>query len=596
MDKLPNIYISAPELAKSPSVRFFAFTNNEHFSAHGWEVVLKDFGLQYNRFITQSRWPKFQAHHEPIIQQQCTVVFYIDGNVVPKNSLQNFQEEARRILASESQLSQRKHQDNPTPEEEFQRILRGSKDIQPNVEKSLEWLHAQPDYSSDCQMYGNSNFGYAVNSKAYRQTADFFWSHYAKEEDSWRDQPLWCYSLHHTKTVPLDIPMEDLFAIERKRNGMGGHKYNGNALNSALAAAKRIQRRKEGKMNLLCTANSPQFVLGSHKLRCEDFAKWTAKCAHGVNMTSGIAYDELQATIPKTEWDFDATVFTKSVPRGSRTFGGAQGLGKIFVDMVDEYTMKDGTISTDFTVILQTLWEKERFRRHKHAVVEHWYNSYPADMELGDADPEIVPIVSNDTDKPLRFGTVWFVVDSDEGNCPSTNGINDVSYDCLVRSFNIEEWYSSTMNTTEAAQEVEAIMADPMLGRGKLYFNLFQKYDVLVALAKNHRKKLRYGNVQRIVSQFRSGVPVLVEVRGEVLRHFMDKYNYMCAFERDYSGKASNYSSSLWTFEEAVQHMKDPAVRRECQRQGLEIAKDYSPNAIGKKFLKALGYAGEFQC
>jgi hypothetical protein len=258
--------------------------------------------------------------------------------------------------------------------------------------------------------------------------------------------------------------------------------------------------------------------------------------------------------------------------------------------------MKDSTINSDFTVILQTKWEKERFRRHKHSVVEHWYNSFPADMDLGDAEPELVPIISNDTSKKLNLGTIWFVLNSQEGQCPNATGIRGVSYDCLIKSFHIEDWYASMVNTPGAAQEVEAIMAEPTLGRGKLYYNLFHRYDVLVALAKNNQKKLRYGNVQRIVSQFRSGVPVLMEVRGEVLNHFMDKFHYNCAFERDYPGKVGNYSSSIWTFEEAVERMKDPEVRRECQRQGLEIAKEYSPNAIGKKFLKALGYTGEFQC
>ncbi|KAL3924981.1 MAG: hypothetical protein SGILL_000705 [Bacillariaceae sp.] len=300
------------------------------------------------------------------------------------------------------------------------------------------------------------------------------------------------------------------------------------------------------------------------------------------------------ATTPKPKLDYDATILTKSVPAGSRTFGASEGLGNIFVDVVDEYSMKDTKINYEFSVILQTPWEKERFRKHKNTkVVEHWYNSYPADMERGDAEPEHMPIISNETNKPLNLATVWFAQPG-EGQCPNATSMEGVSYECLTKSFGIEGWYGGVVTTPDAAKEVETVMADPKLGRGKLYYNLFQNYDVLVALAKNNKEKLRYGNVQRVVSQMRSGVPVLVEVRGDVLKHFMDKFHYKCAFTREDSDGSDRHG--LWTFEEAVENMKDPEVRRECQRQGLEIAKAYSPNVIGKKFLKTIGYTGDFQC
>jgi hypothetical protein len=173
-----------------------------------------------------------------------------------------------------------------------------------------------------------------------------------------------------------------------------------------------------------------------------------------------------------------------------------------------------------------------------------------------------------------------------------------MSYACIEQEFEIEDWYANVVNSTAVEQEVNEIMADSMLGRGKLYYNLFQQYDVMVALAKNNLQKLRYGNVQRIVSQMRSGVPVLVEVRGAVLDHFMDKYKYKCAFQRvdTYKEYRNESQSPYMTFEEAVEKMKDSELRKECQQHGLKIAREYSPNVIGKKFLKAVGYNGDFQC
>ena len=140
--------------------------------------------------------------------------------------------------------------------------------------------------------------------------------------------------------------------------------------------------------------------------------------------------------------------------------------------------------------------------------------------------------------------------------------------------------------------------ANRQLGAGMLYYNTFRKFDALVVLAKNHSMKLEYGNVQRAISQMRSGVPVLLEVRGRVLEDFMNLYNYSCAFRRyHHEPTIINQSyGSLPSFNEAVEKLKNPEARLDCQRQGLEIVNDYSPSKIGQKFLKTVGYRGEFLC
>jgi hypothetical protein len=290
---------------------------------------------------------------------------------------------------------------------------------------------------------------------------------------------------------------------------------------------------------------------------------------------------------------YDASIFVKSYPNISLPM-----YGKMFMDVVDEYWVADNEIPPFVELILQTKWQGEDvFSSHNYSVVEHWYNSYPADMALTGM-PEFIPPIH---DKPnLQIATVWNTRrghDPTEGGCPKVISEN-VSYYCLDKEFDISKWYLKYMKGKDAKCDMERTLANPELGPGMLYYNIFRKYDALVVLAKNHTMKLNYGNVQRTVSQMRSGVPVLVEIRGKVLEDFIKRYNYTCAFQR-YRNEVSiskNAGRNLWSFDEAVENLKIAAVRKECQRQGLEIIKDYSPSQIGQKFLKTVGYKGEFLC
>jgi hypothetical protein len=342
-------------------------------------------------------------------------------------------------------------------------------------------------------------------------------------------------------------------------------------------------------MSILCTSTDPYINFGSYKLRCQDFATLARQCAGtSVNITTNVEiHDILMQPHIYKDYKFDATIITKSLPFESKHFALPTWLGNIYFDLVDNYKIKGSGIHQSFTLILQTERQSELFPDHDYRVVEHWYNSYPADMERGQAMPEHIPAVSNS--RKIRLATVWSLKPF-EGWCPTIDGIEGVSYDCIAQSFEIDQWYSKVSPNPLSEQEIQDIMTDPKYGPGKLYYDLFQNYDVLVALAKNNTFKLHFGNVQRIVSQMRSGVPVLVEVWGPVLQNFVEKYNYPCAFQREHP------QLPYLGFREAMEKMKDPAARRECQHQGLEIAKDYSPTVIGKKFLRAVGYAGDFQC
>ena len=126
----------------------------------------------------------------------------------------------------------------------------------------------------------------------------------------------------------------------------------------------------------------------------------------------------------------------------------------------------------------------------------------------------------------------------------------------------------------------------PILG-WSVHWQAFNKFDVLIVTPKSDWKKLRYGSIQRITSQMRSGTPVLVEVKGLAFKSFVEHYNYTCVYADE---------GGYPTLEQALMRMKDVEYRKECQRQGLKISSDFSPNAIGKKLLRVLGYEGNFHC
>lgn len=184
-DKLFDVNKTVPSMVLSPYYHFFAFSNLKDLKAPGWEVIVKDLG-QYTRWITQSRWPKFQAYKEKIVQDTCEVVFYVDGVISPNDVPKEFQAEAQRILKSPVQFAQRLHSDGGGAEAEFGRIKRQKKDIKANIKASLQWLQSQPDYNKNCTLYENNMFGYSIHSQAFQQAANFFWDHYSKEQDSWR--------------------------------------------------------------------------------------------------------------------------------------------------------------------------------------------------------------------------------------------------------------------------------------------------------------------------------------------------------------------------------------------------------------------------
>ncbi|KAG7337918.1 hypothetical protein IV203_024607 [Nitzschia inconspicua] len=223
-DRLMNPF-ARPDLYTSSKFKFLAFTNHPEFRPRGWTVMLRNY-TSYRRDITKSRWPKFQGFKDPTIRSNCDVVFYFDGQCEVIGSKSDFWNVSQEILQSDIGLAQMLHPKGGDVESEFKRILMDSKDILSNVKKSFAWLHSQDDYRQNIPIYQNKYFAYNPHSSKFQKVANFFWNHYSLEEDSWRDQPLWAYSLHHFNVTPLLLSNTKLIRDKWKHRGINGHRYD----------------------------------------------------------------------------------------------------------------------------------------------------------------------------------------------------------------------------------------------------------------------------------------------------------------------------------------------------------------------------------
>jgi hypothetical protein len=223
-DRLMNP-MTRMDLYRSPNHYFLAFTNHPNFRPRGWTVLLRNYS-DYRRDITKSRWPKFQGFNDPTIQSRCDVVFYMDGPCVVIGNTSMFRTVAQQVLQSSVGLAQTPHPKGGTIEDEFLRIVHGSKDSVHNVNKSLIWMNSQGDYMPDIPIYQNKFFAYNPKSLSFQRLANFFWDHYSLEQDSWRDQPLWAYSLHHLNMTPLVLSNTTLIKDVSRNRGMNGHRYD----------------------------------------------------------------------------------------------------------------------------------------------------------------------------------------------------------------------------------------------------------------------------------------------------------------------------------------------------------------------------------
>jgi hypothetical protein len=90
---------------------------------------------------------------------------------------------------------------------------------------------------------------YDPSNQRFQEASSFFWDRYSQELDSWRDQPLWSYTLHHFNITP-----EVLFKEGKRRQlfimlpaatmGFGGHIHGeSNDQDAAMFRKKQTEKR-----------------------------------------------------------------------------------------------------------------------------------------------------------------------------------------------------------------------------------------------------------------------------------------------------------------------------------------------------------------
>jgi len=209
---------------KDDTVAFYLFSNHNLDLANlGWKTFKLD--LEYRRMITQSRWPKFMAWKISVVEQTCKTVFYIDASSRPKKSqyfLTFIHQMKTKVLDSTVGFAIPRHSFNKDIMMEFKAIRKFRKDVDKNINASLTWLQEQDPLFNQAPLYTNTYFMYQPTSRSWQRMTEYFWDHYALEQDSWRDQPLISYALYRFNYTPVNMP-NDLMTVAKF--GHNGHVY-----------------------------------------------------------------------------------------------------------------------------------------------------------------------------------------------------------------------------------------------------------------------------------------------------------------------------------------------------------------------------------
>jgi hypothetical protein len=210
----------------SPYLRFYIFTNlnDSEWNTPGWEKIITNF--TYRRKITHSRYGKFLGWKYPQLQE-CRAVVYMDSCIRPTQRQGIWRKLASSLQTNEVGLMQDLNPKNRSGIfGEFLAIQKSQKDMTANIVNSLRWMVQQPDFDENIPIYWNEQFAYSPKSKVYQRLSQDFWDRYSKEEDSWRDQPLWAFMMHRHNVTPMSWPEDEvLWGRSRVDYGHNAHEY-----------------------------------------------------------------------------------------------------------------------------------------------------------------------------------------------------------------------------------------------------------------------------------------------------------------------------------------------------------------------------------
>lgn len=310
------------------------------------------------------------------------------------------------------------------------------------------------------------------------------------------------------------------------------------------------------RLQVLCTSSPRQMTWGSFKIRCEDFQKFTKKYYPKAKVDFHILpAANLHKKVTKP---FDATIIIKEKFAYKPLYGK-----RVLVDVIDDYRLhQPGWIPADYEVVVQNKFQAMEFTNRTTHIVPHWFNSFPADDQEdppADTFMEIEPL----EDKTMRALTVWTTGPGDTCFNFTRPGFD---YQCIDGFYDISRWYVNYA-IGDPPNFMKNTISDPTKGAGYLYRHLFRKYHVLVLYPKGGLK-LKFNSLQRVASQMRSGVPVLLSCLGENHNYICEKYKYPCVFHDEAS------------FQAMMEKMRDVKLRQECQRIGIEITRTYHSKCL----------------
>jgi hypothetical protein len=241
-----------------------------------------------SNMIIQSREAKFLGW-KVLPVQNCGAVMYMDGYLVPQSSYWNlglytpakFWNVIEQVQSHPFGLSQvqQKYFNGLSIPTILNNLVRDQKDTVEHVNTTLEWMTSQHDYEPVMTYYLNKYFGtlcrlgrrvsgedcddvcvtesnririkvmyhlttsffclfvfwqtaYDPRNRNYQRISDWFWQKYTTYGGSWRDQPLWAYTLHHFNCTPAVLTTQgvitrggDLFRTAGTI-GFNNHRYS----------------------------------------------------------------------------------------------------------------------------------------------------------------------------------------------------------------------------------------------------------------------------------------------------------------------------------------------------------------------------------
>ena len=220
-----------PALAKFGNHDFKMYTNRQDLSnLRGWDIVhvndeqlFDKSGIDESvphRYIYSQRYFKFMLwKYLASNNENYDMIVYCDGHMFPKATT-NWVKMYDDVASSACGIVQQPHKNNPYAECDL--IVRCRKDKKDNMENMKTYL-TDHECPLDCPMMENTAFAYDPKNGALTASFEKFWTMYAGQKITYRDQPF----LGYTQYICNISPIRDgrFFAANFVKGNYGNHTY-----------------------------------------------------------------------------------------------------------------------------------------------------------------------------------------------------------------------------------------------------------------------------------------------------------------------------------------------------------------------------------